>query len=123
MPEDRVQMPSIAKDGSYDQSENFEITGDKQAAKDALARSLAQNATAQSGAARAEAQAAEAAGETALSPDEQARKDEIDSHVSDAESEAESLVESRWVDPAARQAAPEQATSRRGRRSASSDES
>lgn len=114
-------MPSIAKDGSYDQSENFEITGDKETAKAALAASLAQNASAQSGAARAEAQAAEVAGETGLSPEEQARKDEIDSHVSDAEAEAESLVESRWVDPSARQAAPERAT-RRSRRS-NSDES
>lgn len=120
MPEDRVQMPSIAKDGSYDQSENFEIVGDKDAAKTALATSLAQNATAESGAAAAEAQAAD---ETpALSPEEQARKDQIDQHVADAESEAEALVEARWVDPAARQAEPEQTTTRRSRRSSSSEE-
>jgi hypothetical protein len=112
-------MPSLRKDGTPDQSENYEIIGDKDAAKEALATSRAQNATAEAGAARAEAQAAEAA---SLSPEEQARQDEIDAIVKQAEAEAEAEVEARWVDPASRQAEPETTTTRRSRRSASSDE-
>lgn len=122
MPEDRVQMPSYRKDGTVDQSSNYEIVGDKDAAKKAIATSLAQNATADAGAARAEAQAADTAEGASLSPEEQARQDELDALVKQAEADAEAEVEARWVDPASRQAEPETATTRRSRRSASSDD-
>lgn len=118
MPEDRVQVPSFRKDGTPDQTDNFEIIGDKDVAKEAIATSLAQNKTAAAGEVRAQAAAAE--GEAELSPEEQARQDEVDAAVADAESEADSLVESRWVDPASRQAEPEKAT-RRSRRSATEE--
>lgn len=120
MPEDRVQVPSFRKDGTPDQTENFEIIGDKDIAKEAIATSLAQNKTAAAGEARAQAAAEE---EAELSPEEQARKDEVDGHVADAESEAESLVEARWVDPASRQSAAEETTTRSSRRRASASES
>lgn len=114
MPEDRVQMPSFRKDGTPDQTDNFEIVGDPDAAKEAIATSLAQNKTAAAGEARAQAEAADEGPQ--LSPEEQARKDEVDAAVEEARSEAESMV-------SARQTQPEEATTRsRRRRSSSSEE-
>lgn len=113
-------MPSFRKDGTPDQTDNFEIIGDKDVAKEAIATSLAQNKAAATGEARAAAEAAEEA--ATLSAEEQARKDEVDAAVAEAESEAESLVEARWVDPASRQAEPETTTSRRSRRSSNTEE-
>ena len=116
MPEDRVQMPSRRKDGTIDQSENYEIIGDKETAKAALAASIAQNRTAEAGAAKA---AERAAGDEIPAEESNA---EIDAIVEAAEAEADAEVEARWVDPASRQAEPETTTTRRSRRSASTEE-
>lgn len=115
MPEDRVQMPSLNKDGSIDQTENYEIIGDKEAVTAALATRDAQNATADAGAARAAEQAAtdEVPADTSNA--------EIDAIVEEARAGAEAEVEARWVDPAARQAAPEETTTRSSRRRAAAD--
>lgn len=121
MPEDRVQVPSIRKDGTPDQSENFEIIGDKDVARTAIATSLAQNKTADAGEARAQAAAADEG--PVLSPEEEARKAEVDAAVAEAETEAAALVEARWVDPASRQTTTEETTTRRSRRSTTNTES
>lgn len=101
MPEDRVQVPSRRKDGTADQSDGYEIIGDPDAAKTAIAQQLAQNAGAEAGAARAEAQAAENAEGPVLSAEEQARKDEIDGIVAQAEADAQAEVDSRTPAPPA----------------------
>lgn len=101
MPEDRVQVPSRRKDGTADQSDGYEIIGDADAAKTAIAQQLAQNATAEAGAARAAEQAAENAGTPALSAEEQARKDEIDGIVAQADADAQAEVDARIAAPPA----------------------
>ena len=124
MAEDRVQVPSIRKDGTPDQSDGFEIIGDKDTATEAIATQLGQMKVSAADEERAAAQAAATAEGAQLSPEEQARKDQHDALLEEGRSEAESLVESRWVDPASRQAAPEETTTRSSRRrAASSDES
>lgn len=119
MAEDRVQMPSRRKDGTVDQSENYEIIGDKDTARDAIAEQLAQQRISEADTKRAEEQAAANTAEAQLSPDEQARKDEYDALAEAARSDAESEVEARWVDPASRQSEPEQTVSRSSRRRSS----
>lgn len=116
MPEDRVQMPSLNKDGTIDQTENYEIIGDKEAVTDAIATRDAQNATAEAGAAKAAEQAA-----TDDVPADTSNA-EIDAIVEEARAGAEAEVEARWVDPAARAAEPETTTTRRSRRSATTEE-
>lgn len=114
MAEDRVQVPSLRKDGTPDQTDNFEIIGDKDAAVAAIAEQLAQQKISEVDQQRAAEQAA-VEGPT-LSPEEQARKDQHDALADEAQSEAEALVEARWVDPASRQSEPEETTTRSSRR-------
>lgn len=123
MAEDKVQVPSLRKDGTPDQTENFEIIGDKETAVAAISEQLAQKKISEADETRAAEQAAANSAEAQLSPEEQARKDEYDALADEAQSEAEALVEARWVDPASRQTDTEETTTRRSRRrSANSDE-
>jgi hypothetical protein len=115
-------MPSRRKDGTVDQSDGYEIIGDKEAVAAAIATQLAQQRVSEADDKRAQAQAAATAEGPSLSPEEQARKDEYDALAEQAESDATAEVEARWVDPAARQAKPEETTTRSSRRRSSSSE-
>lgn len=123
-PIDRVQVPSRRKDGTPDQTDTYEIIGDKDTAKAAIAEQLGQMKVSAADDVRAREQAAGNAGEgPSLSPEEQARKDEYDALLAEGEAEAESEVEANWVDPApAERQSTVETTTRRGRRSSTPTE-
>lgn len=122
MPEDRVQTVSRRKDGTPDQSENFEIIGDKETAIEANGRQLGEMKVSAADEKRAQEQAAaNTQGEASLSPEEQARKDEHDKLMEEGRAEAEAEVNARLVDTSARQTEPEKATTRRSRSTASTE--
>lgn len=121
MPEDKVQMPSLRKDGTPDQTENYEIVGDKEGVVAALAERNAQRLISEADQKRAAEQAAATVEGASLSAEEQALKDEYDALAEQGKADAEAEVEARWVDPAGRQAEPEQTTTRRSRRSAAAE--
>lgn len=118
MPEDKVQMPSLRKDGTPDQTENYEIVGDKEGTTAALAARNAQRLISEADQKRAAEQASAGAEGESLSPEEQALKDEYDALAEQGKADAEAEVEARWVNPASRQSEPEETTTRRRRRSA-----
>lgn len=109
---DRVQVPSRRKDGTPDQTDDYEIIGDPETAKAAIAEQLGQMKVSEADQARAAAQAAEeAAGQ--LTEEEQARKDEHDALMAEGEAEADAEVSSRVASSDA--PAGKKATSRRSR--------
>jgi hypothetical protein len=123
MAEDKVQVPSRRKDGTPDQTENYELVGDKETTTAAIAEQLAQQAVSEADQKRAAEAAAVTAEAESLSPEEEARKSEYDALVEQARSEAEAEVEARWVDPASRQTEPEETTTRSSRRRSAAAES
>jgi len=90
---DRVQVPSRNKDGSVDQTPDYELIGDPETTKAAIAEQLGQMKVSEVDAQRAAAQAA-TEGPT-LSAEEQARVDEHNSLFEQAASEAEAEVAAR----------------------------
>jgi hypothetical protein len=121
MPVDRVQVPSRRKDGTADQSDGYELIGDKETTEAAIAEQLGQMLVSAADDQRAQAQAAAAAEGPQLSAEEQARKDEHDALLEQAKAQAADEVSSRWVDPASRQTQPEEATTRRRRSSTATE--
>lgn len=93
---DRVQMLSIAKDGSIDQSPDVEIIGDKDAAVAATKRQFAEIAVAAVDAERRAELGLARTTDTGPSPDRaiDALKAEHDKAAAAAEKKAESLVNS-----------------------------
>lgn len=120
---DRVQVPSRRKDGTVDQTDNYELIGDKETTTAAISEQLAQQRISAADDVRAREQAATAAEAPALSAEEQARLDEYNSLTDAARADAEAEVEARWVDPAARQTATEETTTRSSRKRAAAAES
>lgn len=113
--EDRVAMASRNKDGTPDQTEGYEIIGDKETAIAATAEQLAQMAAAAAAPAVEEDNPDEVPGP---SPADQERVDANAALLESARAEAEAEVESRHVDPRKRQAEVETTVKRSSRRSA-----
>ena len=111
--EDRVQMASRRKDGTPDQTEGYEIIGDKATAAAATAEQLAQMAAA----AQAPATVEDTDEIPGPSPADQKRVDANKALLESAKSEAEKEVSARHVDPATRKAKVETATRRSSRSS------
>lgn len=88
---DRVQVPSRRKDGTVDQTDDYEIIGDPETAKAAIGAQLAQMKVAEADAARANAAAA--ADQPQLSPDEQATRDQHDALIAEGQAEADAEVD------------------------------
>lgn len=99
-PVDRVAMASRQKDGTPDQTEGYEIVGDKETAIAATAEQLGQMAVSAADQANPppSGNPDEVAGPNA---EEQKRIDEHQALLDAAQSEAEAEVAARFVDPAA----------------------
>jgi hypothetical protein len=108
---DRVQVPSRRKDGTVDQTDDYEIIGDPETAKTAIAEQLGQMKVSEADQAARAATGTddEVAGPT---PEEQARIDEHQALMAEGEAEAESEV-------AAHTTSEEPAPTTKGRRKAS----
>lgn len=113
--EDRVQMASRKKDGTPDQTEGYELIGDKETTVEATAQQLAQMKAAAQAPATDEGESDEVPGP---SPEEQKRVDANKALLETARSEAEAEVSARFVDPAQREVQVETAARRTSRRSA-----
>jgi hypothetical protein len=111
-PVDRVQTISRRKDGTPDQTDNFEIIGDRDTAVEANARQLGEMLVSAADEKRAAGQAAAAAGATGPSPEDQARIDEHEALLEQGRAMAETEVDAHLA------TGEEETTPRRSRKKA-----
>jgi hypothetical protein len=97
MPVDRVQTVSRRKDGTPDQTDGFEIIGDRDTAVEANARQLGEMLVSAADEKRAAEAAATAAAAAGPSPEDQARIDEHEALLEQGRTMAEAEVDAHLL--------------------------